>query len=142
MCVAILFNINIFLRSKLLGVLQMLKQKKGKRKAPEGDKCHNMAEHCWPMHVLAARQRSTTYAFAPLYNRANLCALGQSRGFLYLGTRTCIEACGPLGVYFRKRKNPSMGREGGGTNRSDKGLNLSGSWQQGHSATYNTPSRI
>jgi hypothetical protein len=30
----------------------------------------------------------------------------------------------------------------GGTNRSDMGLNLSGSWQQGHSATYNTPSRI
>jgi hypothetical protein len=30
----------------------------------------------------------------------------------------------------------------GGTNRSDIGLNLSGSWQQGHSATYNTPSRI
>ena len=30
----------------------------------------------------------------------------------------------------------------GGTNRSDAGLNLSGSWQQGHSATYNTPSRI
>ncbi|PHT29727.1 Regulator of rDNA transcription protein 15 [Capsicum baccatum] len=30
----------------------------------------------------------------------------------------------------------------GGTNRSDKGLNLSGSWQQGHSATYNTPSCI
>ena len=35
-----------------------------------------------------------------------------------------------------------MEREGGGTNRSDTGLNLSGSWQQGHSATYNTPSRI
>ncbi|PHT26133.1 Regulator of rDNA transcription protein 15 [Capsicum baccatum] len=39
------------------------------------------------------------------------------------------------------------GRQGGwigwgGTNRSDKGLNLSGSWQQGHSATYNTPSHI
>ena len=33
-------------------------------------------------------------------------------------------------------------REEGGTNRSDTGLNLSGSWQQGHSATYNTPSRI
>ena len=31
--------------------------------------------------------------------------------------------------------------ERGGTNRSDIGLNLSGSWQQGHSATYNTPSR-
>ena len=31
---------------------------------------------------------------------------------------------------------------GGGTNRSDTGLNLSGSWQQGHSAAYNTPSRI
>ncbi|CAN7105358.1 unnamed protein product, partial [Brassica rapa subsp. narinosa] len=26
----------------------------------------------------------------------------------------------------------------GGLNLSDKGLNLSGSWQQGHSATYNT----
>ncbi|CAG7863617.1 unnamed protein product [Brassica rapa] len=30
----------------------------------------------------------------------------------------------------------------GASNLSDKGLNLSGSWQQGHSATYNTPSRI
>ncbi|DAD49502.1 TPA_asm: hypothetical protein HUJ06_031852 [Nelumbo nucifera] len=30
----------------------------------------------------------------------------------------------------------------GRTNRCDRGLNLSGSWQQGHSATYNTPSRI
>ncbi|KZV18007.1 hypothetical protein F511_39579 [Dorcoceras hygrometricum] len=30
---------------------------------------------------------------------------------------------------------------GGGTNRSDKGLNLSGSWQQGPSAAYNPPSR-
>ncbi|KAK3177558.1 hypothetical protein Dsin_032979 [Dipteronia sinensis] len=28
--------------------------------------------------------------------------------------------------------------DGGGTNLSDIGLNLSGSWQQGHSATYNT----
>ncbi|CAN7088882.1 unnamed protein product [Brassica rapa subsp. narinosa] len=28
--------------------------------------------------------------------------------------------------------------KGGGSNLSDKGLNLSGSWQQGHSATYNT----
>ncbi|CAN7100030.1 unnamed protein product, partial [Brassica rapa subsp. narinosa] len=31
--------------------------------------------------------------------------------------------------------------KGGGSNLSDKGLNLSGSWQQGHSATYNTPSK-
>ncbi|CAN7088159.1 unnamed protein product [Brassica rapa subsp. narinosa] len=30
---------------------------------------------------------------------------------------------------------------GGGSNLSDKGLNLSGSWQQGHSATYNTLSK-
>ncbi|CAN6973738.1 unnamed protein product [Brassica rapa subsp. trilocularis] len=29
--------------------------------------------------------------------------------------------------------------KGGGSNLSDKGLNLSGSRQQGHSATYNTP---
>ncbi|CAN6973430.1 unnamed protein product, partial [Brassica rapa subsp. trilocularis] len=32
--------------------------------------------------------------------------------------------------------------KGGGSNLSDKGQNLSGSWQQGHSATYNTPSRF
>ena len=32
--------------------------------------------------------------------------------------------------------------EGGGTNPCDVGLDLSGSWQQGHSATYNAPSRI
>ena len=31
---------------------------------------------------------------------------------------------------------------GGGTNLCDVGLDLSGSWQQGHSATYNAPSRI
>ncbi|CAN7077079.1 unnamed protein product [Brassica oleracea var. botrytis] len=31
--------------------------------------------------------------------------------------------------------------KGGGSNLSDKGVNPSGSWQQGHSATYNTPSR-
>jgi hypothetical protein len=31
---------------------------------------------------------------------------------------------------------------GGGTNLCDEGLDLSGSWQQGHSATYNAPSRI
>ena len=31
---------------------------------------------------------------------------------------------------------------GGGTNLCDAGLDLSGSWQQGHSATYNAPSRI
>ena len=44
----------------------------------------------------------------------------------------------------KKRRAFAWGgtRRGGGTNRSDKGLNLSGSWQQGHSATYNTPSRI
>ena len=29
-----------------------------------------------------------------------------------------------------------------GTNPCDEGLDLSGSWQQGHSATYNAPSRI
>ncbi len=37
---------------------------------------------------------------------------------------------------------PYMGVEGGGTNPCDAGLDLSGSWQQGHSATYNAPSRI
>ena len=33
-------------------------------------------------------------------------------------------------------------RMGGGTNPCDAGLDLSGSWQQGHSAAYNAPSRI
>ena len=42
-----------------------------------------------------------------------------------------------LGPILRR----GMGGGRGGTNRSDMGLNLSGSWQQGHSATYNTPSR-
>ncbi|CAA7018209.1 unnamed protein product [Microthlaspi erraticum] len=32
-----------------------------------------------------------------------------------------------------------LGLRWGGSNLSDKGLNLSGSWRQGHSATYNTP---
>ncbi|CAL8988912.1 unnamed protein product [Prunus brigantina] len=34
------------------------------------------------------------------------------------------------------------GKGGGGTNRSDAGLNLGGSWQQGHCATYNTPVKL
>ena len=48
--------------------------------------------------------------------------------------------CGSLASLDWRKKNERMER--GGTNRSDIGLNLSGSWQQGHSATYNTPSRI
>ena len=48
--------------------------------------------------------------------------------------------CGSLASPALRKKNERMER--GGTNRSDIGLNLSGSWQQGHSATYNTPSRI
>ena len=48
--------------------------------------------------------------------------------------------CGILASPALRKKNERMER--GGTNRSDIGLNLSGSWQQGHSATYNTPSRI
>lgn len=40
------------------------------------------------------------------------------------------------------KKNEGIKIGGGGTNLSDKGLNLRGSWQQGHSAPYNTPSRI
>ncbi|CAN6929613.1 unnamed protein product, partial [Brassica oleracea] len=42
-------------------------------------------------------------------------------------------------VIFAHEECPS---KGGGSNLSDKGLNLSGSWQQGHSATYNTPSHV
>lgn len=42
----------------------------------------------------------------------------------------------------RNSVNWEGGRREGGTNRVDKGLNLRGSWQQGHSAPYNTPSRI
>lgn len=53
--------------------------------------------------------------------------------FLTFSSRTSYEVL---------RKGNESGRGRGGTNRSDAGLNLSGSWQQGHSATYNTPSRI
>jgi hypothetical protein len=35
-----------------------------------------------------------------------------------------------------------LGVRGGGTNPCGVGLDLSGSWQQGHSATYNAPPRI
>jgi hypothetical protein len=43
-----------------------------------------------------------------------------------------------------RASEPSLriGELGGGTNPCDVGLDLSGSWQQGHSATYNAPSRI
>lgn len=52
--------------------------------------------------------------------------------------------CNPGSYLWKKSMKMLEGgtKERGGTNRSDKGLNLSGSWQQGHSATYNTPSRI
>jgi hypothetical protein len=65
--------------------------------------------------------------------------------FLDLGKFTsCGEAKPNLADESNKRKEESE-RDlflGGGTNLSDKGLNLRGSWQQGHSAPYNTPSRI
>ena len=51
-------------------------------------------------------------------------------------------ACGLAVVASAPILREMMGVGKGGTNRSDIGLNLSGSWQQGHSATYNTPSRI
>ena len=74
----------------------------------------------------------------------------------FVMSHLCVSKCGrceldyPIMMYvhlWALYKPPNvygenkMGREGG-TNRSDIGLNLSGSWQQGHSATYNTPSRI
>src|SRR5450432_2134295 len=47
----------------------------------------------------------------------------------------------PKPLLKSREREMRVGGERGGTNRSDAGLNLSGSWQQGHSATYNTPSR-
>ena len=64
-----------------------------------------------------------------------------------LSKMTCL-AKGTKGLQGASGRNTAWfsefggGGDGGGTNRSDAGLNLSGSWQQGHSATYNTPSRI
>ena len=65
-----------------------------------------------------------------------------------LSKMTCL-AKGTKGLQGASGRNTAWfsefgggGDGGGGTNRSDAGLNLSGSWQQGHSATYNTPSRI
>ncbi|MFQ6659709.1 hypothetical protein Gotur_028498 [Gossypium turneri] len=52
-----------------------------------------------------------------------------------------VVPCFPKGATRPGNEEDQIG-DRGGTNRSDKGLNLSGSWQQGHSATYNTPSRV
>ena len=48
---------------------------------------------------------------------------------------------GSIGTPWREGGVGGKG-EGGGTNLCDVGMDLSGSWQQGHSATYNAPSRI
>ena len=58
--------------------------------------------------------------------------LGWSYGSIWVGTWSWIVVDFGVGLMLWE----------GGTNLSDAGLNLSGSWQQGHSATYNTPSRI
>ncbi|CAL8989391.1 unnamed protein product [Prunus brigantina] len=47
-----------------------------------------------------------------------------------------------MGSLAKFRGKVEVGKGGGGTNRSDAGLNLSGSGQQGHSATCNTPADI
>ena len=81
-------------------------------------------------------------------------SLESARWLLGLGERvfpSCLptsaadlERPGDLAGPGRARGGTCAGRggEGGGTNPCDAGLDLSGSWQQGHSATYNAPSRI
>ena len=54
----------------------------------------------------------------------------------------CLELYFPLVVVAGPSLKLMSGVDGGGTNPCDAGLDLSGSWQQGHSATYNAPSRI
>ena len=92
----------------------------------------------------------TWYSFSGLF-------LGAIRGleFLSTGALCPVGWSGDLGNSFsvagradgpsQPRPRVCVGRGAfgikGGTNLSDIGLNLSGSWQQGHSATYNTPSR-
>lgn len=63
-------------------------------------------------------------------------------GRIFVGTRWDFGARGRENLKVENDSKIRRGEGGGGTNRSDKGLNLSGSWQQGHSAAYNTPSRI
>ena len=65
---------------------------------------------------------------------------GQGKHKVFPSSTSTYTKCGSLASPDLWKKNERM--EWGGTNRSDVGLNLSGSWQQGHSATYNTPSRI
>jgi hypothetical protein len=67
----------------------------------------------------------------PCFCPAAAAALGHRHLTLRLGTFTRAVSLTRHG-----------GVEGGGTNPCDAGLDLSGSWQQGHSATYNAPSRI
>ena len=73
------------------------------------------------------------------------------------GPRAQMKTNPGLRIRFRDKHplghNGSLGRERtsrlewhawwrGRVESERQGLNLSGSWQQGHSATYNTPSRI
>jgi hypothetical protein len=58
---------------------------------------------------------------------------------MYLNDRDYITR---LFIFARPSLKSVSGVKGGGTNPCDTGLDLSGSWQQGHSATYNAPSRI
>ena len=111
----------------------------------------------------AAARLEAWWAWAPS-NRPSSVARGRSppvvpslesaRWLLGLGERvfpSCLptktadlERPGDLAGPGRARGGTCAGRggEGGGTNPCDAGLDLSGSWQQGHSATYNAPSRI
>jgi hypothetical protein len=61
----------------------------------------------------------------------------------HLCTYRCSLRASSVGA-GKKYREPSSRPKwcGGGTNPCDVGLDLSGSWQQGHSATYNAPSRI
>ncbi|PHT25220.1 hypothetical protein CQW23_35144 [Capsicum baccatum] len=110
----------------------------------------------WPLYVIKLQQLKYTLLelelprlLAPdLPSGGNDVVLGASLS-TYAALRIAKILQFPWWDFSRTNARTSFGdgRQGGwigwgGTNRSDKGLNLSGSWKQGHSATYNTPSRI
>src|SRR5512144_927936 len=100
----------------------------------------------WLLARVKCRDWSRTLAYSPCDGHTST-GVTEHEPFAFCHTCAC-RLGGRCGSTAREPRDGHGGRIGeevcglGGTNRSDKGLNLSGSWQQGHSATYNTPSRI
>uniref|UniRef100_A0A0D2ZQ65 Uncharacterized protein n=1 Tax=Brassica oleracea var. oleracea TaxID=109376 RepID=A0A0D2ZQ65_BRAOL len=105
----------------------------------------NSYQHAGPSHGLSASTHISTLALPmdcpwTVHVLNSYQHAGPSHGLMLTGGQHFI---GQSEILWRERISPrTCDWKGGESNLSDKGLNLSGSWQQGHSATYNTPSHV